>query len=78
MTAILYEAARERCAGIGRRSARQRAAAAAGRLFAVLGRWHRRAHDRTLLAGLDDRMLADIGISRAEAEFLSNKPFWRE
>jgi len=27
---------------------------------------------------LDDRMLEDIGITRAEAESLSRKPFWRE
>jgi len=40
--------------------------------------WRRRARDRTSLAALDDRMLADIGITRADAEFLSSKPFWRE
>ncbi len=31
---------------------------------------------RTLLA-LDDRMLKDIGISRADALREGNKPFWR-
>ena len=30
------------------------------------------------LAALDDRMLRDIGLSRADREFLANKPFWRE
>ncbi|MGA8551263.1 MAG: DUF1127 domain-containing protein, partial [Stellaceae bacterium] len=40
--------------------------------------WRRRARDRASLGALDDRMLADIGISRADAEFLANKPFWRE
>jgi uncharacterized protein YjiS (DUF1127 family) len=34
--------------------------------------------DRAQLAALDERTLADIGISRAEAEFLANKPFWKE
>jgi hypothetical protein len=29
-------------------------------------------------SALDDRLLDDIGITRAEAEFLSCKPFWRE
>jgi len=27
---------------------------------------------------LDERMLKDIGITRSDAEFLMNKPFWRE
>ncbi len=40
--------------------------------------WCRRARDRASLGALNDRMLADIGISRADAEFLANKPFWRE
>ena len=34
--------------------------------------------DRARLAELDDRMLKDIGLTRADAEFLINKPFWRE
>jgi uncharacterized protein YjiS (DUF1127 family) len=46
-------------------------------MMARLRAWRRRAKDRSALAALDDRMLADIGISRAEAEFLANKPFWR-
>jgi uncharacterized protein YjiS (DUF1127 family) len=57
-----------------RRPARNRSA----RVLASLREWRRRARDRAELAALDDRMLADIGISRADAEFLANKPFWRE
>ena len=49
-----------------------------GRLLARLREWRRRARNRAQLAGLDDRMLRDIGLTRADAEFLSNKPFWRE
>jgi uncharacterized protein YjiS (DUF1127 family) len=45
---------------------------------AKLRKWRRRAHDRHELAGLSDMMLHDIGISRAEAVYLANKPFWRE
>jgi uncharacterized protein YjiS (DUF1127 family) len=30
------------------------------------------------LAELDERMLKDIGLTRVDAEFLINKPFWRE
>jgi uncharacterized protein YjiS (DUF1127 family) len=40
--------------------------------------WRRRAQDRRELAGLSDEMLHDIGVSRAEALYLANKPFWRE
>jgi uncharacterized protein YjiS (DUF1127 family) len=47
-------------------------------IFAKLRLWRRRAKERAELASLDDRMLADIGIGRAEAQFLSDKPFWRE
>jgi uncharacterized protein YjiS (DUF1127 family) len=48
------------------------------RVLRTLREWRRRARDRSQLAQLDDRMLRDIGLSRADAEFLSNKPFWRE
>jgi uncharacterized protein YjiS (DUF1127 family) len=43
-----------------------------------LREWRRRTREREELAALDDRMLKDIGLTRADAEFLSNKPFWRE
>lgn len=48
-----------------------------GRIVATLREWRRRARDRGQLARLDDRLLRDIGLTRADAEFLSNKPFWR-
>ena len=44
----------------------------------TLRQWRRRALERRQLAGLNDLMLQDIGITRADAEFLSNKPFWKE
>ncbi len=51
----------------------------AGRHFvSTLREWRRRSHERAELAKLDDRTLRDIGLTRADAEFLSNKPFWRE
>jgi len=46
--------------------------------ISALRQWRRRAHERRQLAGLSDLMLQDIGITRADAEFLANKPFWRE
>jgi len=44
----------------------------------TLREWRRRVRDRQQLADLSDAMLQDIGVSRAEAAFLANKPFWRE
>ena len=39
--------------------------------------WHQRARERRELMQLSDRMLRDIGISRAEAYGEAEKPFWR-
>ncbi len=36
------------------------------------------ARERRMLAELDDRMLQDIGISRAQAQFIaSHRDFWK-
>ena len=51
----------------------------AGHHFVMtLREWRRRSRERAELAALDDRVLKDIGLTRVDAEFLSNKPFWRE
>jgi len=47
-------------------------------VVARMSEWRRRSRERAELGALDDRMLKDIGLTRADAEFLSNKPFWRE
>jgi uncharacterized protein YjiS (DUF1127 family) len=39
--------------------------------------WQERHRQRRHLASLDDRLLSDMGISRAEAERESAIPFWR-
>lgn len=39
--------------------------------------WVQRYRSRQLLARLDDRMLSDIGLSRADAYAESDKPFWK-
>ena len=46
--------------------------------IATLREWRRRAVGRRQLAGLSDLMLHDIGITRADAEFLASRPFWKE
>ena len=46
-------------------------------LFGTLLVWQERAAQRQHLASLDDRLLSDVGISRAEADVEIRKPFWR-
>ena len=48
-----------------------------GTLLEILGLWYRRSQDRRHLAELDDRLLNDLGIDRAQANFETAKPFWR-
>jgi uncharacterized protein YjiS (DUF1127 family) len=45
--------------------------------LAVLRTWEQRSSGRRALRHLDDRLLKDIGLSRAEAEWEARKPFWR-
>ena len=40
--------------------------------------WSARSRQRHALAALDDAMLKDIGLSRADIEFEAAKPFWRD
>ena len=51
---------------------------AARRAVDTVRAWRRRARERAQLGALSDRMLRDIGITRADAVFLSSKPFWKE
>jgi len=46
-------------------------------LAALLGMYER-ARQRRALAGLDTRLLADIGLSREAARREAETPFWRE
>jgi uncharacterized protein YjiS (DUF1127 family) len=39
--------------------------------------WHARSSDRGRLLDMDDRMLCDIGVSRAAVRQEALKPFWR-
>jgi uncharacterized protein YjiS (DUF1127 family) len=48
------------------------------RVPAALREWRRRKNGRLELARLDERMLRDIGLTRFDAEYEINKPFWRE
>ena len=50
-------------------------------LFAAVGErlsvWYERSWSRAQLARLDDRMLADIGLVRADLVLERDKPVWR-
>ena len=46
------------------------------RLFDQLIEWLDRARQRRHLGELDDRLLRDIGLSRAEVENEVSRPFW--
>ena len=48
-----------------------------GRFIEMIGVWQRRARERRELLELDDFLLRDIGLTRAEAIRLARKPFWR-
>lgn len=47
------------------------------RLFDMFMAWLDRARQRRHLAELDDRMLRDIGLSRAEVDGEISQRFWR-
>lgn len=78
MTAIPLQAANERPGALRRRLALEALGDAAQWFAATLREWRQRSRDRNQLAQLDARLLADIGLTRGDAEFLINKPFWRE
>jgi uncharacterized protein YjiS (DUF1127 family) len=48
------------------------------RLMDLFALWAARAHERRMLAALDERALHDLGLSRAEAEREAGKAFWEE
>ena len=75
MAAIHWHASRTRS---GQRGAVLALSDAWDYTVATVREWSRRNVERAELAALDDRMLKDIGLTRADAEFLSNKPFWRD
>lgn len=48
-----------------------------GTAFDRLAQWHDRTNQRRQLSELNDRQLADIGVTRIDACNESAKPFWQ-
>jgi uncharacterized protein YjiS (DUF1127 family) len=48
----------------------------ASNIFTTVLEWQERARQRYRLAELDDRMLKDIGLTRADVTREVEKPFW--
>jgi len=53
------------------------AAGILGRILRTLRIWRLRSVTRRELLELDERLLADVGIKRADALMEASKPFWR-
>ncbi len=51
--------------------------AVAVRAIDVLFEWQERARERYHLESLDDHLLKDLGLSRADVAHEASKPFWR-
>jgi uncharacterized protein YjiS (DUF1127 family) len=78
MTAIHLRPCRDDPSELRRGAALDALSDATEWVIARLGEWRRRSRERGQLAGFDERMLQDIGLCRGDAEFLINKPFWKE
>ena len=47
------------------------------RLFESIERMIQRHRERSALSAMDDRLLRDIGVTRADVDHEINKPAWR-
>ena len=63
--------------GTGREGLGGKLLRAATRLADVILLWQERATQRAHLATLDDHMLRDLGLSRADVQRETAVPFWR-
>jgi uncharacterized protein YjiS (DUF1127 family) len=59
------------------RMTRRRSAADVVRVVETFDLWMARVQQRRDLLALNDRMLRDVGVNRAEASAEAEKPFWR-
>jgi len=66
-----------KCTLAGATRAAPRQPSAIAFLSDLFSTWLRRARERRDLQSLDDYMLKDIGVTRADVEFEAQKHFWR-
>jgi uncharacterized protein YjiS (DUF1127 family) len=78
MTAIHLQPCDDRPRRPSRHIATDLLGEAARHMLFALRLWRERIRSRNELARLDQRMLADIGVTSSDRDFLVNKPFWRE
>jgi uncharacterized protein YjiS (DUF1127 family) len=50
----------------------------ASRFVETVKEWRRRSHSRRELLTLDERDLCDVRLTRCDAAFEANKPFWKK
>jgi uncharacterized protein YjiS (DUF1127 family) len=76
MTSYVPPAALEGAAAGRAARALPRLRAGLSSLVLRLLRWQELARERRALAAMDDHMLKDIGLSRADARREAGRPFW--
>ena len=59
-----------------RRTVRRRAGISLASIIDQVAQWWEVAAERRRLAAMDDRMLSDIGLTRADVWRETNRPFW--
>jgi len=76
--APLYDdVARRTSAGVAGFAPRQGLLSMAHTLVKTLRTWQRRAEERRQLLDMDDHLLADIGLTHADAVAEAEKPVWK-
>jgi len=77
MAPLYDDVARSAPTGIAGSTPRQGLPGVARTLIETLRIWHIRAAERRQLLDMDDHLLADIGLTRADAMAESAKPVWK-